>query len=204
MQQMLHLILQIRTMRILMNQKFWNLLIYRVPAQPSTKRVYIWRKLKGWGGLYLQQSVCVLPKREDLQHHMDELKTDILESGGEADLLTVAIDNTEQNAMLIERFQQQAAQEYQEFLGRCQDFHKELSHEREIKNLTFAELDENEVELAKLRSWLPKIRERDLFEAPGKYTQAMEALSACEQDFQVFSQQVYETQSTDFDNFLEI
>lgn len=194
MQHLLQSILQIRTIEISMNQKFWNLLIYRVPAQPSTKRVYIWRKLKGWGGLYLQQSVCVLPQTEDLQHHMEELKADILESGGEADLLTVAIDNPEQNAMLIERFQQQAVEEYQEFLGRCQDFHQELSHEREIKNLTFAELDENEVELAKLRSWLPKIRERDLFEAPGKYIQATEALNACEQDFQVFNQQVYEAQ----------
>lgn len=186
-----------------MSQKCWNLLIYRVPAQPSTKRVYIWRKLKGWGGLYLQQSVCVLPQREDLQHQIEELKVDISENRGEVDLLTVVIEHPEQNAMLIQRFQQQAAQEYQEFFGRCQDFHKELSHEREIQNLTFAELDENEVELAKLRSWLPKIRERDLFDAPGLHAQAMETLNACEQDFQVFSQQVYETQPADFDHFPE-
>lgn len=177
-----------------MNQKPWILLIYRVPPQPSTKRVYIWRKLKSMGGLYLQQSVCVLPQRESLQHHLEELRVDILASGGEADLLTVLIEDSEQNAMLIQRFQQQAEEEYQEFLGRCQDFHKELSHEREIKNLTFAELDENEVELAKLRSWLPKIQERDLFEAQG-YSQTTEALSACEQDFQVFNHQVYEAQT---------
>lgn len=87
-------------------------------------------------------------------------------------------------------FQQQAEEEYQEFLGRCRDFHQELDHEREIKNLTFAELDENEVELAKLRSWWPKIQERDLFEAIG-CAQALKALSACGQDFEVFTQQVY-------------
>jgi hypothetical protein len=173
-----------------MSQENWHLLIYRVPAQPSTKRVYIWRKLKGWGGLYLQQSVCVLPYRDNFQRSLEELKADILASGGEADLLTVAIADPEQNAMLIQRFQQQADEEYQEFLGRCRDFHNELDHEREIKNLTFAELDENEVELAKLRSWLPKIQERDLFEATG-CVKALEALRACEQDFEVFTQQVY-------------
>lgn len=173
-----------------MSQKDWNLLIYRVPAQPSTKRVYLWRKLKGWGGLYLQQSVCVLPHRDNFQRSLEELKADILASGGEADLLTVAIDDPEQNTRLIQRFQQQAEEEYREFLGACDDFHEELDHEREIKNLTFAEWDENEVELAKLRSWLPKIRDRDLFAAAG-YAKAVEALSACEQDFEVFTQQVY-------------
>ncbi len=176
-----------------MSQKDWNLLIYRVPAQPSTKRVYIWRKLKGLGGLYLQQSVCVLPQQEDLRQQLEELKADILASGGEADLLTVALADPEQNAMLIQRFQQQAGEEYQEFLGRCRDFHKELDREREINNLTFAELDENEAELAKLRSWLPKIRDRDLFNAPN-YSSAVEALKQCEEDFQKFSQQVYDVQ----------
>jgi len=176
-----------------MQQRSWNLLIYRVPTQPSTRRVYVWRKLKGWGGLYLQQSVCVLPQREDLQQHLEELKADILAGGGEADLLTVKIDNPEQNTMLIQRFQQQAEEEYREFLGRCQDFHQELSKEREAGNLTFAELDENEVELAKLQSWLLKIRDRDLFEAQS-YWQALQALNECQQDFQVFSQQVYEVQ----------
>lgn len=176
-----------------MNQQYWNLLIYRVPAQPSTKRVYIWRKLKSWGGLYLQQSVCVLPHREDFQRYLEQLKTDILASGGEADLLTVAIDDAEQNTMLIQRFQQQAEEEYQEFLGRCRDFHKELDRERQISKLTFAELDENEAELAKLRSWLPKIRDRDLFDTP-IYATVLDALTACEEDFQLFSQQVYNAQ----------
>lgn len=176
-----------------MLNRCWNLLIYRVPSQPSTQRVYIWRKLKGWGGLYLQQSVCVLPQRSDLQQQLEKLKLEILEGGGEAELLTVTIEDVEQNSRLIERFQQQADEEYQEFLGRCQDFHKELDYERNENNLTFAELDENEAELTKLRSWLPKIRDRDLFNTPS-YLSAVEALNQCDRDFQQFSQQVYNAQ----------
>jgi serine phosphatase RsbU (regulator of sigma subunit) len=150
-------------------------------------------KLKGWGGLYLQQSVCVLPQRSDLQQQLEKLKLEILEGGGEADLLTVTIENVEQNAILTERFQQQADEEYKEFLGRCRDFHKELEHEREENNFTFAELDENEAELTKLRSWLPKIRERDLFDALA-YVSASKELKHCERDYQQFSQQVYDAQ----------
>lgn len=176
-----------------MPHRSWNLLIYRVPSQPSTQRVYVWRKLKGWGGLYLQQSVCVLPQRLDLQQQLEKLTTEIVEGGGEADLLPVTIEDHAQNATLIKRFQQQADEEYQEFLGRCQDFHKELEHERQERKLTFAELDENEAELMKLRSWLPKIHERDLFDATG-YASAIDALKLCEQDFQQFSQQVYDAQ----------
>lgn len=176
-----------------MPDQSWNLLIYRVPSQPSTQRVYVWRKLKSWGGLYLQQSVCVLPQRHDLQQQLEKLRTEIVEGEGEADLLTVTIADEEQNSRLIERFQQQAAVEYKEFLGRCRDFHKELEHERQANNLIFAELDENEVELTKLRSWLPKIRERDLFDTP-EYVSAIEALKLCEQDFQQFSQQIYDAQ----------
>ncbi|MDZ8069076.1 MAG: ChrB domain-containing protein [Nostoc sp. DedQUE08] len=170
--------------------------MYKVPAQPSTQRVYVWRKLKGWGALYLQQSVCVLPHREDLQQYLAELKADITAGGGEADLLTIWIDEPDQNAMLVNRFQQQADREYQEFLGQCRDLHRELSEERKIGNLTFAELEENEAELNKLRSWLPKIRDRDLFDAP-KYSQATEALKACELDFQLFSQQIYQAEGID-------
>jgi len=179
-----------------MERKCWNLLVYRVPAQPSTQRVYVWRKLKGLGGLYLQQSVCILPQRENLQHHLTELKADITAGSGEADLFTIWIDVPEQNAVLVERFQQQADQEYQEFLGQCRDFHSELSEERKKADLTFAELEENEAELAKLRSWLPKIRDRDLFNAQG-YLQATEAFKACELDFQSFTEQVYEAQGID-------
>ncbi|MFN6528605.1 Chromate resistance protein ChrB [Nostoc sp. ChiSLP03a] len=170
--------------------------MYKVPAQPSTQRVYVWRKLKGWGALYLQQSVCVLPHREDLQQYLAELKADITAGGGEADLLTIWIDEPEQNAMLVNRFQQQADREYQEFLGQCRDLHSELSEERKIGNLTFAELEENEAELNKLRSWLPKIRDRDLFDTP-KYSEATEALKACELDFQLFSQQIYQAEGID-------
>ena len=39
----------------------WLLLIYRVPAEPSRKRAFVWRELKKVGAVYLRDGVCVLP-----------------------------------------------------------------------------------------------------------------------------------------------
>src|SRR5437763_1155981 len=45
----------------------WILLIYRVPSEPSSSRVSVWRDLKRTGALYLQQCVCIVPRRDDLR-----------------------------------------------------------------------------------------------------------------------------------------
>ena len=39
------------------------MLVYRIPSEPASKRVAIWRDLKRTGALYLQQCVCILPGR---------------------------------------------------------------------------------------------------------------------------------------------
>lgn len=176
-----------------MNKQAWSFLIYRVPSQPSTQRVYVWRKLKGWGGLYLQQSVCVLPYRAELQPRLDALKNEIVNSGGEIDVFTLWIEDPEQNTSLIERFRQQSNAEYQELIGRCDAFHQELEAERTKNNFTFAELDENERELAKLQAWMEKIRERDWFEADVS-VETTARLGQCGEDFQRFSEEVYQAQ----------
>ena len=43
----------------------WLLLTYKIPPEPSKKRVAIWRRLKGMGAVYLQSGVCLLPKTDD-------------------------------------------------------------------------------------------------------------------------------------------
>jgi hypothetical protein len=90
---------------------------------------------------------------------------------------------------MVERFRQQADEEYQEFLGKCRDLHAELEKERKEKHFTFAELEENEVELTKLDNWLVKARSRDFF--GGKLAkQAAAALEEGRRDFRRFSVEV--------------
>jgi hypothetical protein len=56
---------------------------------------------------------------------------------------------------------------------------------------TFAELEENEEDLAKLEAWLRKVEVRDRFGAPSA-SEARAAVLACREDLEAFAASVYE------------
>jgi len=171
----------------------WLLFYYQVPASPSTHRAYVWRKLKALGALYLQNSICILPAKEEFSSRLKELKDELIARGGEASLLGIELVEKAEDESIVERFVLQSGDEYGEFLEQCRDFHAELAKERGKHHLTFGELEENEVELAKLRSWLPRIIARDFFVIPIR-AKALAALAACERDLSLFERQVEEAE----------
>jgi hypothetical protein len=57
-------------------------------------------------------------------------------------------------------------------------------------HFTYAELEENEVDLVKLRNWFAKVTERDTFGAAGRAT-AETALAGCEQTLEEYAARVY-------------
>lgn len=167
----------------------WLLLLYQLPARPSTQRVYAWRRLKSLGALYLQHSACLLPDIPALRESLSQLADEIKNRKGESMVLTIQLVDPQEVRHIVGKFQSQSDEDYREFLGKCRDFHAELEHERKSKHFTFAELEENEEELSKLRAWLPKIGERDFFATRTGAT-ARRALRKCEKDFSEFSRQV--------------
>src|SRR3954449_42837 len=107
----------------------WLLLTYKIPPEPSKKRVSIWRRLKGMGAVYLQSGVCLLPKTDDHVRRLKMLENDITGMGGEAVILeTVALDQNQQEKVL-DRFKADRDDQYREFLGRCAGFEKEIAKE---------------------------------------------------------------------------
>jgi len=78
---------------------------------------------------------------------------------------------------------------YGEFIEQCEAFHAELANERAKNHLTFGELEENDVDLAKLRLWLPKLQARDFFHVDAA-EKAAKALESCEADFRQFEAEV--------------
>ncbi len=167
----------------------WLLFIYQLPTLPSTHRAYAWRKLKALGALYLQNSICVLPSVEDLRLKLQALRAEIAERGGAAQLFNIEWPDASEEKTIVSKIRSQVDDEYNEFLGECDEFHEELKGEREKAHFTFGEFEENEGELQKLRTWLPKIRSRDYFEA-SLHDRAIAALEACEKDFAVFEEEV--------------
>ncbi|PWB82687.1 MAG: chromate resistance protein ChrB [Methylocystaceae bacterium] len=169
----------------------WLLLTYKVPAEPSKKRVALWRRLKGMGAIYLQTGVCLLPKTDEHCRRLKMLENDIVEMGGEAVLLeTVALDRL-QEEKVVARFKADRNEEYREFLDKCADFEAEIAKETQARHFTYAELEENDVDLKKLQDWLEKIKKLDFYGA-GLRDEAGERLRACEALLDAYAQRVFD------------
>jgi Protein ChrB, N-terminal len=64
----------------------WILLTYKIPSEPSARRVYIWRKLKRMGALLHQDSCWILPSNPHTREQLQWLSAEIIEMGAEATL----------------------------------------------------------------------------------------------------------------------
>ncbi len=95
----------------------WLLLIYKVPNEPSAKRVYVWRKLKGMGALLLQDSAWVLPANAHTREKMQWLAAEIKEmEGGFASLWHGELIFTGQENDLTQQFSAQVDAVYSDIL----------------------------------------------------------------------------------------
>src|SRR4051794_27129845 len=170
-------------------ERRWFVLVYKLPSEPSRYRASVWRKLKAAGAVYLQNGVAALPDHPGGERTMCGVAREIQEVGGTAYLFRGA--SVSDQGELEKIFDEARDAEYAEVLGGCRDFHAELDKERSVGNLTFAELEENEENLAKLEAWVGKIRTRDRFGAP-LAGEAQRAINACQEELEAFAQSVYE------------
>lgn len=169
----------------------WLLLTYKVPPEPAKKRIALWRRLKGMGAVYLQNGVCLLPKTDDHTRRLKMIENEIAEMAGESVILeTVALDQAQENKV-VGRFKADRDEEYVEFLDKCKDFEAEIAKETAASHFTYAELEENDVDLKKLQSWLEKIRKLDFYGAT-LATEADQRLQACEALLDIYAQRVFE------------
>jgi hypothetical protein len=68
------------------SSQIWLLLSYKVPREPSARRVYVWRKLKKLGAAALGDSVWALPSAPHIREQFRWLASEIEEMGGETTL----------------------------------------------------------------------------------------------------------------------
>jgi DNA-binding transcriptional regulator PaaX len=167
----------------------WLVLIYRVPSEPSRLRSAVWRRLKNLGAIYLQNSAAALPAASPgAERALRKLRNQILEMEGTAVLLSCAVLAGE--AEVRAAFDAARNDEYEEIVDRCEDFLAQVRKEYTANHFTFAELEENEVDLVKLRNWFARVRQRDTFGASGR-PPAEKALEACQQSLDDYAAHVY-------------
>ncbi len=174
-----------------MNVYPWLLLTYKVPPEPASKRVALWRRLKSMGAVYLQNGVCLLPKTDGHARRLKMLQNDISEMGGDAVILeTVALDRV-QEEKVVGRFKAGRDDAYREFIDKCDDFGTDIAKETAAQHFTYNELDENDVELKKLRGWLEKIKKLDFYGGE-LAAEAAARLKSCEGLLDAYAQQVFD------------
>src|ERR1700758_2717015 len=169
----------------------WLLLTYKVPPEPASKRVALWRRLKGMGAVYLQNGVCLLPKTDDHVRRLKMLENDIAGMDGDAIILeAVALDRGQQEKV-VARFKADRDDASRDFIDKCVDFESEIAKETAAQHFTYNELEENDVELKKLQGWLEKIKKLDFY--GGQLAdEAAQRLSACESLLDGYAQRVFE------------
>jgi len=106
----------------------WLLFIYKVPNEPSAKRVYVWRKLKAMGAIVLHDSVWVLPPTPRTRERLQWLASEIKDmEGGEAMLWESKQLFTGQDMDLVGQFVNQVNTLYKDILNQLQRKNPDLA-----------------------------------------------------------------------------
>lgn len=173
-----------------MEKKHWLMLNFTLPKEPSRVRVSVWRRLKKSGSVNIGQSMWLLPPSDVHMSVFADISADILQNSGEAYILGADFISTGNADSITSLFNKARDEEYREFLGKCEDFFREIDKETKKGKFDFAEIEENEDEYEKLEKWLNKITARDFFCAPLKEP-SVEALRKCKAMFDDYCEKVY-------------
>jgi hypothetical protein len=174
-----------------MKVKQWWVLVYRVPSEPASKRVGLWRDLKRTGALYLQQCVCILPDIGSNGEELERVMAKIPSLGGEAMRFVVPHLDPADEARIIQGFRDQRASEYGEIIEECETkFQKEIEFEHFRQNYSFEEAEEIEQDLDKIRRWYDRVRQRDWFKAD-RSDEVERWLHRCQELLNGFLEEVY-------------
>lgn len=95
----------------------WMLLTYKVPNEPTARRVYVWRKLKRLGAVLLHDAVWVLPATPRTREHFQWLAAEVIEMGGTATLWESHPSLAGLEEELVGRFLDQVEEAYRMILA---------------------------------------------------------------------------------------
>ena len=131
----------------------WVLLAYRLPREPSTPRIAIWRQLRRLGALQLVDGVVALPLDARTREALEWLAQAVEEANGEATIWLAEPATTAQDRRLVEQMQAIVGSEYVELAA-------------EARSVATRGGSGRARTLGRLRRELRRIRQRDYFGSP--------------------------------------
>lgn len=171
----------------------WLQLTYKVPSEPSQKRVWVWRRLQNLGAFALQNSVYLLPFSEEVEKQFRQLAHEIREMGGEASIFSVVALDAADERRILQILLEARNGEYQTVVKVCARFLAkalsvvETQKWNEQVHAEFAEV------LEKVHVLFRTAKRHDMLGSltASKRANAAESLAICEQVFRVLLDQEY-------------
>src|SRR5436190_12289974 len=90
----------------------WVFLAYRLPREPSTPRITVWRKLRRLGVAQLLDGLVALPADARTKEQLEWIAEEILDAGGEAMAWTGRPGSAADERHLAARMADTIAEEY--------------------------------------------------------------------------------------------
>lgn len=134
----------------------WVLLSYRLPREPSTPRITVWRKLKRLGVAQISDGLVALPADARSREHLDWVAEEIHDAGGTAGVWLAQPATRTQEHKLAQDMTVDRTREYQAV-------RVEADQARGLP-----EPDRRRV-MRKLRAQLRRIHRRDYFPPPQRH-----------------------------------
>ena len=131
----------------------WVLLAYRLPREPSTPRITLWRRLNRLGAAKIADGLVALPLDGRTREQLEWLADEVIEAGGEATIWVGQPEPAAQERALARTMAEAIAVEYAT-VGEAA--RAALNEPPNVRKRT----------LARLRRELRRIRSRDYFPPP--------------------------------------
>lgn len=128
------------------------LLAYRLPREPSTPRIALWRALRRLGAAQLIDGVVALPADSRTREQLEWLADSVVEAGGEATVWLARAGSAAQERVLAGRMRDSVTAEYEALIAAA-------------NGALAAPTGQRKRTLGRLRRELRRIRRRDYFHA---------------------------------------
>jgi hypothetical protein len=145
----------------------WVLLAYRLPREPSTPRITLWRKLRRLGAAQIVDGLAALPLDARNREQLEWLAEEVVDAGGEATIWVSELASAAQERELAGRMAAAVAADYRALVADAAAAREKTPGQQRRT-------------LARLRRELRRIRARDYFPPPERELaqQAVEELAA--------------------------
>jgi hypothetical protein len=137
----------------------WVLLSYRIPREPSTPRIAVWRKLKRLGVAQIGDGLAALPADARTVEQFEWLAEEIDEAGGSSTLWRAELTSATQERNVVAEMATARATEYAAIADRA----------REAGQVSIGSAESMRV-LRSLRRELRQVQRRDFFHPPERET----------------------------------